>query len=93
MAAYYLNKRKCKVGEWSYQENQVYLQFMIDNIIEFSTESARRRARVFFRLSKILKRRTPDQCRSHHQKLQIKFKDDLVAIINEVYRKIQKARV
>lgn len=35
--------------------------------------------------------RTPDQCRSHHQKLQIKFKDDLNLIIHEVHTKIQKA--
>lgn len=45
---------------------------------------------MFYRLSKILKRRTPDQCRSHHQKLQLKFKDDLKAIMSEVQKKIQK---
>jgi predicted RNA-binding protein len=37
-----------------------------------------------------MRRRTPDQCRSHHQKLQIKYSDDLYAIMNEVQRKIQK---
>lgn len=88
---YQINKSKFKVGEWSYQENQVYLQFMIDNSLEFRSESARRRSKVFYRLSKILKKRTPDQCRSHHQKLQIKFKDDLHSIVTEVYRKIQKS--
>lgn len=45
---------------------------------------------MFFRLSKILKKRTPDQCRSHHQKLQMKYKDDVYAIMGEVQRKINK---
>lgn len=52
------------------------------------SETSRRKSKVFYRLSKILKRRTPDQCRSHHQKLQLKYKEDLNAIINEVERKV-----
>ena len=64
---------------------------MADNYSDFMAERNRRKSKVFFRLSKILKKRTPDQCRSHHQKLQIKFKDDLPTIMNEVYKKIQKS--
>lgn len=64
---------------------------MIDNYADFLSEKSRRKTKVFYRLSKILKKRTPDQCRSHHQKLQLKFKDDLCAIIGEVHRKIQKS--
>jgi len=45
---------------------------------------------VFYRLSKIIKKRTPDQCRSHHQKLQLKYRDDLYSIMNEVQKKIQR---
>jgi hypothetical protein len=62
---------------------------MLENTEDFLSEKARRKTKVFYRLSKILKKRTPDQCRSHHQKLQLKYKDDLVAIIGEVQRKIQ----
>lgn len=86
-----VNKTKITVGEWNYQENQVYLQFMIDNTADFLSERTRRKTKVFYRLSKILKKRTPDQCRSHHQKLQLKYKDDLFSIIGEVHRKIQKS--
>jgi uncharacterized membrane protein YheB (UPF0754 family) len=64
---------------------------MIENINDFLTEKSRRKTKVFFRLSKILKKRTPDQCRSHHQKLQLKYKDDLYSIIGEVHKKIQKS--
>ena len=32
-----VNKSKITVGEWNYQENQIYLQFMIDNLTDFLT--------------------------------------------------------
>jgi hypothetical protein len=32
-----INKSKITVGEWNYQENQIYLQFMIDNLADFLT--------------------------------------------------------
>lgn len=54
------------------------------------TEKSRRKTKVFYRLSKVMQKRTPDQCRSHHQKLQLKFHDNLYAIMREVRRKIQK---
>jgi hypothetical protein len=57
------------------------------------TEKQRRTTKVFFRLSKILKKRTPDQCRSHHQKLQMKHGDNIYAIAHEVRTKIQKGAV
>jgi hypothetical protein len=50
---------------------------MKNNKNDFENEQNRRKNKVFYRLSKILKKRTPDQCRSHHQKLQIKFKDNI----------------
>jgi len=63
---------------------------MMENTHDFLTEKTRRKTKVFYRLSKIMRKRTPDQCRSHHQKLQLKYDDDLYAIMNEVQRKIQK---
>jgi hypothetical protein len=85
-----VNKKRFSTGGWSARENQVYLQFMVENAQDFLTEKSRRKTKVFFRLSKILRKRTPDQCRSHHQKLQLKYRDDLYAIISEVDRKIKK---
>ena len=86
-----VNKKRIQTGGWSAAENQTYLNFMIDNINDFVSEKSRRNSKVFYRLSKILKRRTPDQCRSHHQKLQMKYHEDLNSIIDEVFRKIQKS--
>lgn len=45
---------------------------------------------MFNRLSKELHRRTPDQCRSHHQKLQNRFSNDIDRIIDFVQRKIRR---
>ena len=64
---------------------------MMSNIPDFVTEKARRTSKVFYRLSKILKKRTPDQCRSHHQKLQMKHGDNIHEIMGEVQKKIQKS--
>ena len=50
----------------------------------------RRKLTVFNRLSKALRKRTPDQCRSHHQKLQNKFNNDLDQIIDYVRKKLGK---
>jgi predicted NodU family carbamoyl transferase len=85
------NSKKIKSGGWSPYENSLYLRFILKHLQEFETERGRRRNKVFYRLSKILRRRTPDQCRSHHQKLQLKHGENLAAIISEVQRKIQVA--
>lgn len=86
-----VNKNKLLTGAWNSRENFIYLKFMVDNTEDFRTETNRRKTKVFFRLSKILKKRTPDQCRSHHQKLQLKYKDDLNAIMKEVQTKVHRA--
>lgn len=60
---------------------------MLKHKEDFNSEPKRRKSKIFNKLSKGLKR-TADQCRSHHQKLQIKFKNDLDAIIEYVWKKI-----
>lgn len=67
--------RKLNRGPWTLQENRTYLNFLENNLQSFRTEAHRREDRVFCRLSEALHRkRTPDQCRSHHQKLQFNRK-------------------
>ncbi len=44
----------------------------------------RRKNRVFYRISKLLRKRTPDQCRSHHQKLFNKHKGNIDEVIKEI---------
>lgn len=44
-------------------------------------------------MSSMLKRRDPEQCRSHHQKLVIKFDGDINGIIQRLKMKINKAKL
>lgn len=68
-------------GSWSLEENKVYLEFLRNYKKDFDNEVSRRKSTVFNRLSKALRKRTPDQCRSHHQKLQNRFKNNIDLII------------
>jgi hypothetical protein len=82
--------RRVVHGSWSLQENRTYLLFLSRYHRDFGCEEARRRSVVFNRLSKELHRRTPDQCRSHHQKLQNRFENDIDRIIDFVQHKIKR---
>lgn len=84
-----LQQNDLSTGVWGLEENQVYLAFIQENRDDFTSEQARRRRKVFYRLSKLLKKRTPDQCRSHHQKLQLKFRDDIDRIIEHLAEELR----
>lgn len=62
---------------------------MIDHFETFLNEQIIRKGEVFYSMSNILRKRTPDQCRRHHQRLQLRCHDDLQAILKEVKLKIQ----
>lgn len=85
--------RRVQHGSWSLQENRIYLDFLSKYRRDFSSEEARRKSVVFNRLSKELHKRTPDQCRSHHQKLQNRFHNDIDRIIDFVQRKIKRKEI
>lgn len=56
----------------------------------FIDEFTRRSTRVFLKLSRILEKRTADQCRTHHQKIQNKCNGNILQIIGLVKAKIIK---
>lgn len=61
-------------------------------------EHLRRTKKVFNKLSKLLPNRTSDQCRSHHQKLQIsagsELPEDIIEHLKEkIKNKKEKARI
>lgn len=63
-------KRKLNKGAWALPESKIYLNFLESHLDSFNSEAQRRVDRVFCQMSEALQRkRTPDQCRSHHQKL------------------------
>jgi hypothetical protein len=82
--------KRVTIGSWGLEENRIYLNFLESYRKDFNNEVSRRKSTVFNRLSKALRKRTPDQCRSHHQKLQNRFQNDIDAIVDFVKSKISK---
>ena len=82
--------KRVTIGSWALEENRIYLNFLESYKKDFENEVSRRKSTVFNRLSKALRKRTPDQCRSHHQKLQNRFHNNIEAIIDFVKGKIGK---
>lgn len=76
-----ITKKYISTGEWTEKENQIYINFLEKHRKMFESEFLRRSTKVFRKMSSLLRRRDSEQCRSHHQKLIIKFKGDLDAII------------
>ena len=58
-----------KILKWTTLENEIYAQALKDLLGEFEEEYLRRTKKVFVLISERIKTKTPDQCRSHHQKM------------------------
>ena len=58
-------------GRWTDLENELYVKFLMDNRLHFEEPGNRKRNQIFMKMSLILGTRTPSQCRSHHQKVEI----------------------
>ena len=56
-------------GRWALQERREYYVFLKIYSQFFITKDHRRNDKVFRMMANFIKSRTPDQCRTHHQKL------------------------
>ena len=56
-------------GKWTREEQRAYIQFIRENMSEMETKLMRKSRKVFLNMSKLVRTRTADQCRSHHQKI------------------------
>lgn len=56
-------------GKWTREEQRAYIQFIRENMAEMETKLMRKSRKVFLNMSKLVRTRTADQCRSHHQKI------------------------
>lgn len=59
-------------GRWSYQERREYYVFLKIYSQFFVSKEHRRNDKVFRMMANHVQTRTPDQCRTHHQKLEFK---------------------
>jgi len=64
----YARKNNQHSGTWNLQETKLYVQFIKEHSYMFESVVERRKSRVFYEMSKYVLSRTPQQCRSHHQK-------------------------
>lgn len=62
-----------KIGHWSEKENIKYYAFLKRFQGMFDEREMRREWKVFKALSEFMKTRNPNQCRSHHHKMQKDF--------------------
>lgn len=60
----------CK-GRWTQKENADYLKFLLQNSSVFEESAQRKQKHIFLTMAAFLGTRTPDQCRSHHQKVEL----------------------
>ena len=68
---------------WGKVEQKRYVDFLLENMNYFELSPNDRRVMgINSRMSKIIKTRDTNQCRSHHQKMLIKF-DSVERIISE----------
>lgn len=64
-------------GRWSSEEEIAYLKFLDQHKSLVSSHEMRKSLKVFEQMARFMGyRRTPDQCRSHHQKMQLLRRQD-----------------
>lgn len=84
-------KRHCaQMHRWSREEDEVYMRFIKMNQRYFESEGMRRGVKIFVLLSQTLNgHRSPNQCKSHHQKMQkaVKGNGTVNGIISFLRRK------
>jgi adenylate kinase family enzyme len=76
-------------GKWSSREQRLYIQFLQENSLEIETKLSRKANKIFKKMSQVIKTRTADQCRSHHQKI-INYHETVDRIIRYYSNLFQK---
>lgn len=61
-------------GKWTAEENQLYIEFLEENFAHFENADTRRKYQVFRAMAERIPKRDYEQCRSHHQKMERKYK-------------------
>lgn len=58
---------------WTYLENQAYVEFLSDNEKMMKDSTMRRSNKIFLEMSLFIRTKFPEQCRTHHQKVLNKY--------------------
>ena len=73
---------KAWTGPWTPEEDETYIAFLSVHKDIFCSQYKRRSSRIFVQLAKLLKTRSSEQCRVHHEKYEKKFDFDIEKIID-----------
>lgn len=68
-----VEKNAMNTFNWTQEENFKYAYFLKENLHLFKSEKKRRALKVFKLVSEAVKTRTYVQCKSHHQKMLLKY--------------------
>ena len=79
-------------GKWTKIEQKAYILFLEENKQEMGSKSSRKSQKVFLKMSLLVKTRSPDQCRSHHQKV-LKYHGKIDEIIKFYTQNLNKFQV
>ena len=60
-------------GRWTSEERREYYVFLRIYSHFFTSKEHRRIDKVYRMMANFIRTRTPDQCRTHHQKLEYKY--------------------
>lgn len=75
---------------WTLAENGAYVEFLKDNDKVMKDESNRRSSKIFLEMSLFIRTKTPEQCRTHHQKVLGKYES--IEKIMSLYLQDQEKR-
>lgn len=75
--------------KWNMHENLSYIQFLDEHKDKLYCQFDRRSSKVFFHMSRYVKTRNAEQCRTHHQKMVQGYKT-IDGIINGIREKNMK---
>ena len=84
-----VERKRVLSGSWTTDETRLYMNFLDHYHKKFGCEEKRRKCTIFNRLSKAINTRTPDQCRSHHQKMQLKY-GSIDNIVESLRRRLEE---
>ena len=84
-----VEKKRVMSGSWTHDETRLYMNFLDHYRKKFGCEEKRRKCTIFNRLSEAINTRTPDQCRSHHQKMQLKY-GSLESIVDSLRQRLEE---
>lgn len=76
-------------GRWTINENTTYVRFLLSNEVIVSQKRQRRKSKIFKKMSDLVVTRTPEQCRSHHQKMSERYRttQGIITFLRSLCRK------